>query len=1176
MNNVRRFKRKLTFTIIGLMSLASAAPSWGLVVIDDFTQQVVNDSPGNGNGINWATVAPACLTAGTATTNNGTSVATSSSTYSNIPACSATTGSGITKGKEDAAGAGALRLTNNAYNQAGAIISQSQFPSNLGLQVTFTAYSYGTGLYQGADGMGFFISDASVPVNLPYVGANVTTGTINIGESGGSLGYSCANTPNAQTYRAAKPTNYNGVTGAYIGLGMDEYGNYLNQNDNSATGIGSVANTIGLRGAGNVSWYWLSTNYPIYYPTTLSAANQLLAVENSCATGTLWDNSGNNGNPTNLGVTSVGSGPAMLDYAMIPNGYVTLPSSQPIPSAVATRAKAKPITYRLTLTPSGLLSFMYNFNSATNFTPVLTNFDIQTANGGAIPTNFRFGFLGSTGSYADYHEITCFSATPTQSSSGTGANAIEAGPVRTGTQIYLASYNSSYWTGSLQSIPLVATTGTLTASSTANWDAGCGLTGGVCDATGGTTVTAITPASRTLMTWDTTAGKGTPFEWPSTGVAGINTAQKAVLNTTYNKYSNGQYRLNWLRGDRTQETSATPAGLLRTRAGVLGDIINSSPVWVGPPSVNIQSAITDGLYGSVGSESPYPNFVSTMSEREQVVYVGSNDGFLHGFRAGNNNADGSFSNTTNDGQEVLGFIPGGVLANTTTKSTNGSATNTVTLADPTYGHSFYVDAAPGTGDLYYGPSGSAAWHTWLVGGLGQGGAEIYALDITDPTGAVNKVGFSESNASSIVIGDWTSSSLTTMGCVNVTSPKHCGDNLGNTYGTPLIRRMHNGQFAIIFGNGYASTNQHAGVYIGLVSSTTGAVSFYWLDTGVGSSSKPNGIAYVTSADLDGDHIVDYLYAGDLQGNVWRFDVTSSNPADWAASTYGQTTATPLFVAQDSLGNLQPITTQVLTNMVTTNGVNRMIVTFGTGRALPISTGGVTTYAQTGTQSMYGIWDWNMGSWNTGTTTPNSVSVPASTTSMSSLTQTIPAIAIGRSNLYANTLASSTSTSRYVAPATVCWVGTTCQSGTTQAAGTQYGWYYDFTGTSGSGATTNYEQIVFNPRLNGGTVFVNTTTAAPSTSSQCASKQPTNWTMSFDATTGGGETSSVFPDTSTTQVSGAYLTGIQTNAVGSPYFLYSGGRTYAISPTVGGGPASINAISPSSAVLVKRVSWEQIR
>jgi Tfp pilus tip-associated adhesin PilY1 len=195
------------------------------------------------------------------------------------------------------------------------------------------------------------------------------------------------------------------------------------------------------------------------------------------------------------------------------------------------------------------------------------------------------------------------------------------------------------------------------------------------------------------------------------------------------------------------------------------------------------------------------------------------------------------------------------------------------------------------------------------------------------------------------------------------------------------------------------------VFIGLINSSTGAITdssgtynFIFLSTGVGSSGTPNGINYVSSADLDGDHISDYLYGGDIYGNVWRFDLTSSNVADWSVDTYGNgTTPTPLFTATNSSGVRQPITTQIAVTATTVGGAQRLILGFGTGKAIPFTVTQGETYTS-GTQTVYGIWDWDMTQWNCGTaytvTTGTTATSPHNTgTSISSTTCATSAVAL---------------------------------------------------------------------------------------------------------------------------------------------------------------------------------------
>src|SRR5256885_16760485 len=123
--------------------------------------------------------------------------------------------------------------------------------------------------------------------------------------------------------------------------------------------------------------------------------------------------------------------------------------------------------------------------------------------------------------------------------------------------------------------------------------------------------------------------------------------------------------------------------------------------------------------------------------RMNVVYVGGNDGLLHGFRSGSYDLNGNFVATGNDGLEVLAYMPGAVV------QTIHSTTASVDYSNAQYGHNFFVDAMPGAGDLFYGN----AWHSWVVGGLGPGGSAIFALDVTNPTTG----NFTEANAASLVI-----------------------------------------------------------------------------------------------------------------------------------------------------------------------------------------------------------------------------------------------------------------------------------------------------------------------------------------------------------------------------------------------------------------------------------------
>src|SRR5208337_122786 len=288
--------------------------------------------------------------------------------------------------------------------------------------------------------------------------------------------------------------------------------------------------------------------------------------------------------------------------------------------------------------------------------------------------------------------------------------------------------------------------------------------------------------------------------------------------------------------------------------------------------------------------------------------------------------------------------------------------------------------------------------------------------------------FTEGNASSIVIGEWNAGSIN---CSNVSS---CGNNLGNTFGTPQIRRLHNGNWAVIFGNGFGSVSGDAGIYVMSIDSNSGAQTFYYLSTNTGPG---NGIAYVTPADLDGDHITDYVYAGDLQGNVWRFDLTSSDPINWAAAS------APLFTTPSG----QPITSQLLViSSNTIGGPPRRFIELGTGQRTQLTNLSPVQYAS-GTQSLYGVWDWNLSAWNTLSPASSYSALPADTTDTGlSSPFTLTAASLAAQTLTPNAAAGTVDGTN----AAVCWQGTTtCGSGNNQ-----FGWYANLPGTS--------EQIIFNP------------------------------------------------------------------------------------------------------------------
>ena len=507
---------------------------------------------------------------------------------------------------------------------------------------------------------------------------------------------------------------------------------------------------------------------------------------------------------------------------------------------------------------------------------------------------------------------------------GSGASTeVNAGAVHSGSQVYQALFQGSRWTGELRALALHDGSG----------NNGCNTAdppGSVCpiaawEAHSLLDTVANPVSARKMITFD--GSTGVAFNWGDLSIAQQNSLN---LDATGAVDALGQDRVNYLRGERAQEENN--GGSFRNRKSLLGDIVHSSPLFVEAPLRLYPATWNDNLGGST-PETSYDAFKTTHQNRTPVVYVGANDGFLHAFQA---------DDSAGAGTELLAYMPSKALENARF------------LTYPTYTHRYYVDGAPVENDVFY----NGAWHTVLVGGLGVGGQGIYALDITNPAS------FSEANAGSLVLWEFTDTD---------------DDNLGYTVGRPSIVRLHNGKWATIVGNGYNNTEAdgadsstgNAMLYIlfmegsGNDGTWNSATDYVRLDTKDGKAedplnqNRPNGLASIIPIDKDGDLITDYVYGGDLFGNVWRFDLTSTSAADWKVSAYSGTATDPdpLFRARDpASGNQpQPITTGIRVG-AHPNGINHgVMVYFGTGKYLEVGDQAPNTNL---TQSFYSIWDNN--------------------------------------------------------------------------------------------------------------------------------------------------------------------------------------------------------------------------
>jgi type IV pilus assembly protein PilY1 len=288
------------------------------------------------------------------------------------------------------------------------------------------------------------------------------------------------------------------------------------------------------------------------------------------------------------------------------------------------------------------------------------------------------------------------------------------------------------------------------------------------------------------------------------------------------------------------------------------------------------------------SENNYVTFKAT--SRTAVVYAAANDGMLH-----------AFDRTT--GTEKWAYIPSFVLP------------NMYQLADVNYAgnHVFMVDGSPVAGDIYV----NSAWKTILIGGLNSGGRGYYALDITNPESPKLLWEFSETD-------------------------------LGLTFGNPIISKMQDGTWVVMFSSGYNNVSSGDGNgHLYVLNANTGA-KILKLDTNIngspaGSSSTPSGLAKINNyVASDVDNTTQVVYGGDLRGNVWRFDINS----------FVKPYLSGMQVAQLKIGTtVQPITSKPALTEVTYNGLKYKVIYVGTGEYL-----GTTDLGNTNTQTIYALKD----------------------------------------------------------------------------------------------------------------------------------------------------------------------------------------------------------------------------
>ena len=380
--------------------------------------------------------------------------------------------------------------------------------------------------------------------------------------------------------------------------------------------------------------------------------------------------------------------------------------------------------------------------------------------------------------------------------------------------------------------------------------------------------TQLTPSVATPDPWNTnrrivTTTGGTP------GPFAFGSLDATQLGTLGSDATTQQAVIAYLRGNKALE--GTDDGQLRVRSSLLGDIVNSSPRAIGKP---------DWPYTD-GNDPGYASFKSTYETRPTRVYVGANDGMMHVF----DDADGT---------EAWAYIPSDLFRGVPDDKEGLVGLTYQVGGLPFYEHRYMVNATPRIVDAK--PGGT--WKTMLVSGMGKGGKAYFALDVTDPASVTD-----EASAATKVMWEFRDAA-----------------DLGYTFGRANIikTRAFGGKWVVIVPAGY---NNASGLGMIFILDAANGNLLKKMSTGVGTATNPAGLAHLATYVQDGrNQVVEQLYAGDLFGNFWRFDLSDSNDGNWTVQKMA------------SFGATQPITTEPAIGIDTYNGIDRWVFV-GTGKLL---------------------------------------------------------------------------------------------------------------------------------------------------------------------------------------------------------------------------------------------------
>ncbi|CAN5434821.1 PilC/PilY family type IV pilus protein [soil metagenome] len=618
-----------------------------------------------------------------------------------------------------------------------------------------------------------------------------------------------------------------------------------------------------------------------------------------------------------------------------------------------------------------------------------------------------------------------------------------------GSRKYVPEYRTGNWTGQLSAVTL---------DDQANDDQVAWKAGDHLPAHG----------SRNIFTFKDTSTKGITFTWASLTTQGM-TSNFLITS------ADGTGMINYLRGDATLEGTkyrarGTEARVNTTTLPTLGDIVNSSPVWI----KDLTDMQYDFLPSTVTARATYREFLRNKKFRVPQVIVGANDGMVHAF------SDAS-------GTETFAYFPKVLLP------------ELKHLGDIPYLHQYYVDGPMMETDVHDGTN----WRNLVVGTTGAGAKALFAINMpvpSSPSGTATLTTTLMSPGASDIL--WEVSNTGSFA------------ELGYVLSTAEAGMTRDGSWVVITGNGYESASGNAQLFI--INALTGAL-VKRIDTGVGGSNGLGGVRVVR----DTKQQIVAVYAGDLKGNMWKFDLSSTSSSSWGVAFAGN----PLFNAVNRTGTAEPFTAAPTYVLHPLGGV---MILAGTGKLY--ETADPDNVQE---RTLYGLWD--------------KVKVGAASgtaTSVISSTATLVMQAVS-STLVVTTTSGDTAT-YYTS------------TGNTVDYATKRGWYLPLTIQAG-------ERTVYDPQIAVGRVFFETVVPGAAVTT-CAASNGIGYNFVLDPFSGASGSDGPTFDTNgdgiinSNDVSSAV--GYKTNADGGDGILLKRG-TNATGGSSGGVPGDACTVSTST-------------